>query len=367
MATPLTPDQFVNALRAEGLRVVLVGSWRTHNRNHKGAWGPVHGTMTHHTAGWSSGAVEFCYEGDSDLPGPLCHGVITKDGTVHVISVGRSNHAGGGDPNVLAAVRDERYGDRPPKSQRGNSNGVDGNAHFYGWECVNRGDGVDPWPAVQVEAMVRANAALDRAHQWSEKSSITHEEWSSDKRDPRGPGFPGPVEFRARIKERLAHAANWNPNVPDNPVPPQTGTPMTKPNRLLVQRVENLTLLKDIPQTIYWTTEYPDDGQQHGDGGKTVGSNVVYDGVLNVRLTALQLNDVIEIVAAEEDANGDLLGESAMRHQIQGRFEGFHPVQESVPVSGHVANRLVFRIVSRAQEPITVEELWLSLHSWPLS
>ena len=89
MATPLTPDQFVNALRAEGLRVVTVGEWRTHNRNHKGPWGPVHGVLMHHTAGGSSGAVDYCYDGSSDLPGPLCQGVITKDGTVHVISAGR--------------------------------------------------------------------------------------------------------------------------------------------------------------------------------------------------------------------------------------------------------------------------------------
>lgn len=367
MAVPLTPDRFVNALRAEGLRVVTVGQWRTHSRNHNGAWGPVHGVIQHHTASrGDASSVQLCYVGYGGLPGPLCHGVITKDGTVHVISVGRANHAGGGDPNVLQAVIDERYNNRPPIPQVGNATGVDGNARFYGFECVNMGDGKDPWPAVQVEAMVRASAALSRAHKWTEKSTIAHREWSRGKSDPKGPGMPEMPEFRARIKERLAHSANWNPNVPDNPIPPQTGTPMTKPNRLLVQRAENLTLIQDVPQTIYWTTEYPDDANQHGEGGKTVGSNVIYDGVLNVRLTALQLNDVIEVVAAEEDANGNLLGESSMRHQVNGRFEGFHPVQASVPVSGHVAGRLVFRIVSRAQEPITVEELWLSLHSWPL-
>ena len=37
MGTPLTADQLVAALRAEGCRVVEYKDWRTHNRNHKGA------------------------------------------------------------------------------------------------------------------------------------------------------------------------------------------------------------------------------------------------------------------------------------------------------------------------------------------
>lgn len=367
MAVPMTPDEFVNALRAEGCRVVTVGEWRTRSRSTGGVrpWGPVYGVINHHTV--TRGAAEsvrICYDGYAGLPGPLSQIVVTKDGTVHVLSVGRCNHAGGGDPNVLQAVKDERYTDRPPVPQVGNATGVDGNAHFYGLECENMGDGKDPWPAAQVEAMVRANAAIERFYRWTEKSSIAHREWSKDKSDPSGPGMPAMPEFRARIKERLAHAPSWSPSAP---TPPTTGTPMTKPDRLLAMRAENLTLLKDIPQTVYWTTEYPDDANGHGEGGKTVGSNIVYDAVVNVRLTALGLNDVIEVVTAEEDANGTLLGESAFRHQIEGRFEGFHPVQENAAFSGHVGNRLVFRIVSRAQEPITVEELWLSLHSWPLS
>ena len=366
MATPMTADQFVAALRAEGVKVSEYESWRTHNRNHKGPWGPVNGVMIHHTVSKGElSSVELCYDGYSALPGPLCQSVIGKSGYAYMTGNGRCNHAGGGDPNVLAAVIDERYNDKPPATHHhdGSSGAVDGNAHFYGAECVNLGDGKDPWPDDQVDAIVRWASAICRFHGWSEKSVIGHKEWSDYKSDPAGPGIGTMTELRERIKERLAHPASWNPGA----TPPTTGTPMTKPDRLLAQRTENLTLLKDIPQTVYWTTEYPDDGNNHGDGGKTVGSNIVYDGVLNVRLTALELNDVIEIVAAEEDSSGNLLGESAMRHQIQGRFEGYHPVQESVPVSGHASNRLVFRLVSRAQEPITVEELWLSLHTWPLS
>lgn len=368
MATPLTPDQFVNALRAEGLRVVTVSEWRTHNRNHKGAWGPVHGIMFHHTAGGSSGAVDYCYEGSSELPGPLCQGVVTKDGTVYVISAGRSNHAGGGDPNVLAAVTDERYGDRPPvpHQHQGTAGAVDGNAHFYGFECVNMGDGKDQWPAVQVEAMVRAGAALSRAYGWTEKSNIAHREWSDYKPDPAGPGMPGMPEFRARIKERLARGPSWSPGT-TAPVPPATGTPMTAPARSLLKRSEDLTLLENIPQTVYWTTEYPDDANGHGEGGKTVGTNIRYSAVINLRIAGLGREEVVEVYAAEEDANGVLMGESEIRSQIAGRAEGYHPVAVSVPVIGSVANRLVFRVLSRSPFPVTVEEAWLSMQSWPLN
>lgn len=142
---------------------------------------------------------------------------------------------------------------------------------------------------------------------------------------------------------------------------------MTKPNRSLLRRTEDMTLLENTPQAVYWTTEYPDDANGHGEGGKTVGTNIVYDGIVNLRITGLGEGQHIEVYAYEEDANGNLLGESEIRHQVWGNFEGFHPVVVSVPVSGHAANRLGFRLLSRASSPVTIEEAWLSLHSWPLS
>ncbi|MEU9426230.1 N-acetylmuramoyl-L-alanine amidase [Streptomyces sp. NPDC048342] len=159
------------------------------------------GVMIHHTAGLN-GMVGYCYNGSSDLPGPLCHGVIDKAGVVHLVGNGRANHAGGGDPKVLAAVVAEDYGDKPPATHEheGSAGAVDGNAHFYGFECVNLGDGHDPWPDVQLEAMVRAAAALCRAHGWSARSVIGHLEWSNWKSDPRGFTMTG---FRAAVAERL--------------------------------------------------------------------------------------------------------------------------------------------------------------------
>lgn len=207
MATPLTSDQFIAVLRAAGLTVVEHPGWRTHNRNHVGPWGPVHGVMIHHTvSSGTASSVELCYNGYAELPGPLCHGVVAKDGSVHLVGNGRANHAGGGDPNVLQAVIDERYNTVPPDTHQhqGSAGAVDGNAHFYGFECVNLGNGTDPWPAVQVSAITKLSAALCRAYGWSEKSVIGHSEWSDWKNDPRGPGMPTMTSVRTEVKARLA-------------------------------------------------------------------------------------------------------------------------------------------------------------------
>lgn len=196
MATPLSAPAMLTALRAEGLRVVEHRSWRTHNRNHKGPWGPVHGVMVHHTVtSGTAGSVELCYNGHSTLPGPLCHGVIAKDGTVYLVGNGRANHAGLGDDDVLTAVIAE--GPLPADNEAN----TDGNRHFYGFECINLGDGKDPWPAAQLEAIERASAAICRAHQWSERAVIGHLEWQPGKIDPRGFTM---ASMRARIGDRIA-------------------------------------------------------------------------------------------------------------------------------------------------------------------
>lgn len=223
MASPLSATAVLAALRAEGVRVVEVGSWRTHNRAGHGAWGPLNGSIVHHTVtSGTAGTVAMVRDGYADLPGPLCHGMIAKDGQVHMVGWGRANHAGGGDPIVLQHVINEDYGTRPPAPTKGNLNGVDGNSRFYGWECENLGNGKDPWPAVQYDAIVRVQAALCRAHGWSAKSVIGHLEWSDDKIDPRGFAMP---DLRADVAERLTHPASWNPG--STPVPPEDDMPLT--------------------------------------------------------------------------------------------------------------------------------------------
>lgn len=197
MATPLTAAAFVKALAGEGVIVVEVGDWEHHNRAGHGPWGPVNGVMIHHTVTKGTATtVGIVRDGYADLPGPLCHGMIAKDGRVHLIGYGRANHAGLGDPDVLAAVIAER---KPPTDDEAT---VDGNRHFYGFECENLGDGKDPWPAEQITAIVRVITALCRAHDWSARSAIRHLDWQPGKVDPRGPGMDWDSVL-ARVADRL--------------------------------------------------------------------------------------------------------------------------------------------------------------------
>lgn len=203
MANPLSADALVSALRAEGVTVVEHDGWRTHNRNLKGPWGPVNGVIIHHTvSSGTTASVSLCYDGHAELPGPLCHGVIAKDGAVHLVGNGRANHAGGGDPSVLQAVITETYGDRPPAPHQheGSAGAVDGNARFYGFECINTGGG-QAWPEAQLEAMHRVSAALCRAHGWTERSVIGHKEWQPGKPDPAGISMD---DFRSSVAEHLS-------------------------------------------------------------------------------------------------------------------------------------------------------------------
>lgn len=185
MATPMTAEEVVTQLKKWGLAYVEIPGWATHNRNAKGAWGPVNGFIWHHTGADVSNAKTYAastlYNGLADLPGPLCHFSIGADGTVYLIGWGRANHAGGGDPVVLAHVQAEDYtGQLHPT--KGNSTGVDGNAHFYGVEIQYSGS--HEMTAAQYVAARQLSAAILDFHGWSEKSVIAHGEWSSDKWDP---------------------------------------------------------------------------------------------------------------------------------------------------------------------------------------
>ncbi|MGW7431874.1 peptidoglycan recognition protein family protein [Streptomyces sp. NPDC054861] len=242
MATPLTADRFLAAIRGEQVDVVEVGSWRTHNRAGHGAWGPMHGVMIHHTV--TSGtdhSVAICRDGYSSLPGPLCHGVIDKAGRVHLVGYGRANHAGLGDDDVLAAVVNERA---LPADNEANT---DGNSRFYGFECINLGDNVDVWPEVQVEAIARAAAGICRAHGWGAESVIGHSEWQPGKIDPRGPigrkGGPAltMARIRARVAELLDQKAPSKPTTPKPYAPPAFPAGLapgkSKPSARALQRV----------------------------------------------------------------------------------------------------------------------------------
>ncbi|WP_405803425.1 peptidoglycan-binding protein [Streptomyces sp. NBC_01187] len=211
MATPLSAGKFLSTLKAAGLGVVEHGKWRTHNRNSHGNWGPMNGVMIHHTGPYSSEAdmVDLCRVGYQALPGPLCHGVIDRSGTIHLVGYGRANHAGMGDTDVLLSVINEK--DHLP---RDNEADTDGNRHFYGFECISTGK--QSWPKAQLDAMARAAAALCHAHGWNEHSVIGHKEWQPGKPDPGGIDMD---DFRKRVATHLKDGGKPHPKPKPKPDP----------------------------------------------------------------------------------------------------------------------------------------------------
>lgn len=374
MATPLTADQLVRALRAEGVKVFEVDGWRTHNRNHVGSWGPMNGVMIHHTVSTgTANSVKMCYDGYEGLPGPLCQGVIAKDGTVYLIGNGRANHAGGGDPNVLQAVRDERYTTRPPDphQHQGSAGAVDGNAHFYGFECINLGNGVDPWPPAQIDAITRVSAALCRAHGWSDKSVIGHKEWSDWKDDPKGPdnvvSMPG---LRTRIADRLDHAASWTPGTttPKPPAPKPTapaGDPMD-PRLTWLTRAEDLTLIPGSPLTLYWTSEPSDGPGQHGDGGSTFLQGALYTIELDLEFSGLDGNEYLSVRTLNiPTAGGTPVPGGAV--EVDGRGDGSSLVKRTLTLIGRVTadSRLAIEVTAEGGTA-TLEYARVQGLSWAL-
>lgn len=128
-----------DVLRAAGCNVVELADWQTRGR--PGAFGPVQGILCHHTAGPLTGnapSLGTVTGGRADLPGPLAHLHLARDGTYTVIAAGRCNHAGLGEWQGLTS----------------------GNTSFIGIEAENAGTSADPWPDHQMEEYARGCAAI---------------------------------------------------------------------------------------------------------------------------------------------------------------------------------------------------------------
>lgn len=220
MATPLSAFAMLAALRGEGLSVHEHSGWTTHNRDAATgkAFGPVVGVLIHHTAGHND--REICYNGRSDLPGPLCHSWLGKTAGLWMIGHGRANHAGLVDMDVLQALIAEKA--TLPHDDQANA---DGNDSLYGIEIENLGDHHDPYPATQYRQAVLWAAALCRAHGWSEHSIAGHKEVQPGKVDP---SFDMAV-FRADVKKQLASKPGGTPATPA----PTPSTPHVDLSRLV--------------------------------------------------------------------------------------------------------------------------------------
>ncbi|WP_327403816.1 N-acetylmuramoyl-L-alanine amidase [Streptomyces sp. NBC_01288] len=212
MATPLSATSLLTVLRAEGLTIHEHAGWKTHNRDSATGktFGPVIGVLIHHTAG--HGDKEICYNGRSDLPGPLCHSWLGKTEGLWMIGSGRANHAGLVDLDVLNALRAEKS--PLPHDDQANA---DGNDVLYGLEIENLGNGKDPYPTDQYRQAVLWATALCRAHGWTERSVAGHKEVQPGKIDP---SFDMD-DFRADVKKQLATKPGGSPATPTTPSRPR--------------------------------------------------------------------------------------------------------------------------------------------------
>lgn len=217
--TPMTAAERLAAYKYEGLTVNEHDGWRTHNRDAVTGrtFGPVVGVLIHHTAGHND--KEICYNGRSDLPGPLCHNWLGKTAGLWMIGQGRTNHAGLVDLDVVNALHAETS--PLPKDDQANA---DGNDCLYGLEIENLGDGKDPYPADQYRDAVLWAAAHCRHHGWTERSVAGHKEVQPGKIDP---SFDMDV-FRADVRAQLASRPDAVP-----PVTPTPSTPRVDLSRLV--------------------------------------------------------------------------------------------------------------------------------------
>lgn len=163
----------LKVLKDAGLSVNPVPGWETRAR--PGSFGPV-GIMLHHTAGTNS--LTVIVEGRSDLAGPLANLHLPKDGTCNLVANGRCNHAGAGSSTVLGETRNDLA---PPGDARvrGLKDDIGGNAYYYGIEVENLGDGRDPYPQPQLDALAGACAAICRHAGWSANRVVMHREWTA--------------------------------------------------------------------------------------------------------------------------------------------------------------------------------------------
>jgi hypothetical protein len=260
--TPLTPEKWLEILRAEGVKVAEFPGWRTNERDQATGkpFGPVFMILNHHTAG--SASLNVVAKGRAGLPGPLAHAHLNKRGLVTMVSAGRANHAGLMAKNAFESFVEED--DRHPRPDASTGT-VDGNDVSYGIEVENLGDGEDTYTREQYDAWVRFDAAVARHHLWTENSAGMHSETSVEgKIDPKGPvagyGARGRFtfsgnQFRQDVAERLRHPASWNPGQTEAPV---TDAERKNPTYSAVVEADAVPAPRNHPDTAtnpFWTME----------------------------------------------------------------------------------------------------------------
>lgn len=177
-----------DVLKAGGLKVAEAPGWKTRGKDGVEV---VNGkrrdntmrprvVIAHHTATnikTSNSIVEkLLIGGRSDLPGPLCHLGLRRDGVYVVIASGKANHAGAGS-----------WAD------------ANESVEAIGIEAYNSGLG-ETWPQVQLDAYDQGSAVLLSHIGKTQMAFCGHREWATPpgrKPDPKGIDLPA---MRSRIQ-----------------------------------------------------------------------------------------------------------------------------------------------------------------------
>lgn len=193
--------------RHELTRHLTMHDWRVPGR---GPLEPI-GVLNHHTV--SNPPAEFpsrqvVTHGRPDVGGPLCNILGGRSGALGFITDGAANHAGRGDPNVLAKIRrGEPAGGRPGPDQ----DGTNARRYLIGIEWENDGTG-EPWSAALLDSMRRVNAALCDIFGWDPLVSVLqHHEWTRRKIDC---NFVSPAITPDGFRSQVAAFGTQSPPTP---------------------------------------------------------------------------------------------------------------------------------------------------------
>ncbi|MFJ4627209.1 N-acetylmuramoyl-L-alanine amidase [Streptomyces sp. NPDC088847] len=363
MADPMTPAEWRAALRAEGVTFVELEGWTTRGRDAATGkpFGPVHGSLNHHTGGTNSLRV-IAYDGQSSaLPAPLAHGWLPKSGVVTLVSCHRANHAGLAALNSYQAILDEKPIPKPDKA----SGTVDGNDALYGLEVENLGNGTDLYTRAQYETWVRWNAAICRHHDWSEGSVAGHLETSVEgKPDPAGPvegyGRRGRFTFtmaqlRADVRERLAHAPGWSP-------PTAEEAPTMTPAYVNLGLVHSYNLAVGDWDAVQFTQEWNDEAGDHTPDSPVFVQGVArFQGTLSLRFEGLPEGAVVQVRQSEYE--GSTLKQDHPITEVIGTAGGTYG---TVPLVNRIAagRSMRIRLFNQSGEDVEVASAVLKALVW---
>lgn len=202
MAKALTLAEITKAYDKWHVRYQVYSGAATRGR--PGGVAPV-GITKHHTGGGSASASYLYFlavtgRPAEGIPGPLCNDATDMGGTVHILAVGRANHAGKGSAATRDKVISEDYPGYTGEIRPG-PDAINGNAIYYGDEIIY--SGTRPPTAAQYRASVLSAAARCDAHDWTALSVIGHREHTGRKNDPKL--LEGMAQFRKDVRLCLAN------------------------------------------------------------------------------------------------------------------------------------------------------------------